>query len=288
MQEYQNLSFCDIIRLNTETRFSLMAKSKKISITLADLVAKGLTTSNASKIFKTTILPSIKSEVYQKNISVIFNFALTNDVSLFTKNTVTNVSELDAMCEEYLQNWVNKYVNDRDNPALKRPLKNFGEKDSALITRIAANTGADEKTLSTYLTGHFIYMSAENMNGMILEEFLAEVLEPHGWKWCAGSVLRAVDFCYISKDEIILLQIKNKYNTENSSSSAIRNGTEIRKWNRLRRPSAKVDRFAPIPNWDALIKLINADKDLAKQLTEEKYLKYIMLNSTKEIEKIDK
>lgn len=182
MQEYQNLSFCDIIRLNTETRFSLMAKSKKISITLADLVAKGLTTSNASKIFKTTILPSIKSEVYQKNISVIFNFALTNDVSLFTKNTVTNVSELDAMCEEYLQNWVNKYVNDRDNPALKRPLKNFGEKDSALITRIAANTGADEKTLSTYLTGHFIYMSAENMNGMILEEFLAEVLEPHGWK----------------------------------------------------------------------------------------------------------
>ena len=51
MHEYQNLSFCDIIRLNTETRFSLMAKSKKISITLADLVAKGLTTSNASKIF---------------------------------------------------------------------------------------------------------------------------------------------------------------------------------------------------------------------------------------------
>lgn len=265
-----------------------MEKPKKISITLADLITEGLSTSDAVNIFNTKILPSIESKVYQKNISVIFNFALTNDISLFTKNAVTNVRKLDAMCEEYLQNWVNKYVNDRDNPALKRPLKNFGEKDSALITRIAANTGADKETLSTYLTGHFIYMSAENMNGMILEEFLAEVLEPHGWKWCAGSVLRAVDFCYISEDETILLQIKNKYNTENSSSSAIRNGTEIRKWNRLRRPSTKVDRFAPVPNWDALIKLIDADDNLAKQLTEEKYLKYIMLNSTRKIEKIDK
>lgn len=265
-----------------------MTKSQKTPITLADLMSKGLTATQVSTIFKTKISPKIENTVYQKNITIIFNFALANDVSLFTKNSVTKVSRLDTMCEEYLQNWVTKYINDRENPALKRPLKNFGEKDSALITRIAANTGADEETLDKYLTGHFIYMSAENMNGMILEEFLAQVLEPHGWQWCAGSVLRAVDFCYISKSEIILLQIKNKYNTENSSSSAIRNGTEIKKWNRLRRPSAKIDRLTPIPNWDALIKLINANESLAKNLTEEEYLKYIRLNSTKEIEQIEK
>ena len=33
-----------------------------------------------------------------------------------------------------------------------------------------------KKVLNDYLRGHFLYMSAENMNGSILEEYLAEVL----------------------------------------------------------------------------------------------------------------
>lgn len=55
------------------------------------------------------------------------------------------------------------------------------------------------------------------------------------WVWCAGEVVKAVDFIRPSKQAGVdweSLQIKNRDNSENSSSSAIRNGTDIKKWYR--------------------------------------------------------
>ncbi len=74
-------------------------------------------------------------------------------------------------------------------------------------------------------------MCAENCVGALLERYLDSVLRKHGWHWCCGDFIKAIDF--ISKDKNgkwLVLQIKNRDNTENSSSSAIRNGTEIQKW----------------------------------------------------------
>ena len=59
----------------------------------------------------------------------------------------------------------------------------------------------------------------------LLEEYISISVRPYSWIWCNGNVLRAIDFC--SSDGSILLQIKNKSNTENSSSSSIRTGTNI-------------------------------------------------------------
>ncbi len=74
-------------------------------------------------------------------------------------------------------------------------------------------------------------MSSENCVGAILERYLDSVLRVQGWHWCCGDLVRAIDFIKQKSDGTwILLQVKNRDNSENSSSSAIRSGTPIQKW----------------------------------------------------------
>lgn len=73
-------------------------------------------------------------------------------------------------------------------------------------------------------------MCAENCVGALLERYLDSVLRSHGWVWCCGDFIRAVDFIYPKRNGWDALQIKNRDNSENSSSSAIRNNTKIQKW----------------------------------------------------------
>ena len=108
-------------------------------------------------------------------------------------------------------------------------------------------------------------MASENIVGDILERYIAHVLEPHGWVWASGSILRAIDFIY--QDEHgnwILLQVKNRDNSENSSSSAIREGTDIKKW--FRSFSRKQD-----TNWPAF-----PVPEFADLLSEEDFRKYLI------------
>ena len=85
----------------------------------------------------------------------------------------------------------------------------------------------------------------------MLERYLASVMEPRGWIWCSGSMVRAVDF--VRPPEAAgqgwrLLQVKNRDNSENSSSSAIRSGTAIEKWFRTfsKKPGTNWDDFPDI------------------------------------------
>lgn len=74
-------------------------------------------------------------------------------------------------------------------------------------------------------------MCAENCVGALLERYIDSVLRGHGWYWCCGAFVRAVDFIKKGNNgSWIVLQVKNRDNSENSSSSAIRNGTDIQKW----------------------------------------------------------
>lgn len=80
---------------------------------------------------------------------------------------------------------------------------------------------------------HLLSMGAENLVGELLERYLASIMEPQGWIWCSGSTVKAVDFIkppFAPCEKWKLLQVKNRDNSENSSSSAIRNGTDIEKW----------------------------------------------------------
>lgn len=227
-------------------------------------------------------LENAENSKYDDNLRELFTFALKHK-ELFTNNSIKLSGDAKGEISCYIDKWISKYIKDRENEKLATPLKNYGEKDEALISRVRASTRESEEVVQNYIDGHYLFMSAENMNGAILEEYLAEVLEPAGWQWCAGSVFRAIDFCYLSNEKPILLQVKNKYNTENSSSSAIRNGTEIKKWNRLSRPKVATGKFTPIPNWDTLHEIVQ-NPSLNDQLTEEKYLNYIETNSTSELD----
>ena len=78
---------------------------------------------------------------------------------------------------------------------------------------------------------HQLAMSAENCVGALLERYIDSVLRPYGWHWCCGSFVKAIDFVKQDQSGVWLaLQIKNRDNSENSSSSAIRNNTAIQKW----------------------------------------------------------
>jgi hypothetical protein len=73
-------------------------------------------------------------------------------------------------------------------------------------------------------------MGAENIVGDLLERYLANRLEPVGYVWCSGSVVKKIDFIRVFSSKVELLQIKNRSNSENSSSKSVRDGTNIRMW----------------------------------------------------------
>jgi hypothetical protein len=94
--------------------------------------------------------------------------------------------------------------------------------------------------------------------GGILEEYLAERLRAYGWFCAWGSTIRIVDFCSKNGD---LLQVKNRDNTENSSSGAIRDGTKVQKWVRGQSRSGKT-------NWESLNTFTGCDHLSESDFTE--------------------
>lgn len=112
--------------------------------------------------------------------------------------------------------------------------------------RLADLTGSD---LNKITYAHRLAMSAENILGLILEEYLADNLAEFGWHCAWGETVKSVDFVH---EDGQLLQIKNRSNSENSSSSAIRTGTKIEKWFRI-----KADKIEYM--WESLNKICGTD-----------------------------
>ncbi len=138
----------------------------------------------------------------------------------------------DNIAEKLALSWLKKYN------------KGFGNRISRRISKppqIVANPiidiiinsrlkGLKLEHLEQIKYAHRLSMSAENILGLLLEEFLAEKLTNYGWYCCWGDVIRHVDFCNI---EGSLLQVKNRSNSENSSSSRVRLSQPIEKWHRV-------------------------------------------------------
>ena len=92
-------------------------------------------------------------------------------------------------------------------------------------------------------------------------------IKSENWVWCTGSILRSIDFIKENKDNKknswIMLQIKNSDNSENSSSSKVRKGTNIKKW--FRRFSTR-----DATNWDKLVEITSN-----QTLNEENFLEFL-------------
>lgn len=184
------------------------------------------------------------------DLRFIFKVAL-NDMSLFS-----NINLIEgATYKDYIERWVRGYQEAMLNlPSERTASPKSSCSDPAIKTIVQYVTKVDDAEAENQSNHHNLFMSAENIQGNLLEEYIASVVRKYGWLWCNGNVLRAVDFCTI--DGSALLQIKNKSNTENSSSSAIRTGTTIQKWYRLGTKSRKGVRL-PDYKWDNLNSIIN-------------------------------
>ena len=110
---------------------------------------------------------------------------------------------------------------------------------------------------------HRLGMSAENILGLMLEEFLFSKLSQYGWAMAWGETIKSVDFCNASG---FLLQVKNRSNSENSSSSKIRSGKPIEKWFRVNANNGRYE-------WEALNAIVGACPGL--ELNEGAFQKFI-------------
>lgn len=137
--------------------------------------------------------------------------------------------------------------------------------DKLLRDILKAAYAVPDNMLDVAIRYHMEAMGAENFIGWILESYIACHAEPIGWVWCSGAVIRAVDFIKpIGAYKWRMLQIKNRSNSENSSSSRVRLGTTIEKWFRIYARNGAT-------NWNTF-----PDDELRKELSEDGFRDYII------------
>ncbi|MGB0466447.1 MAG: SinI family restriction endonuclease [Pontibacterium sp.] len=165
---------------------------------------------------------------WEGGASVVFS-AIVSDLNRVPGNIGGNNDDQNSA----IRKWLLKYQRGKDGRASQRTSNPPGTVSDPIIetiigARISVLTGGD---LNRINYAHRLGMSAENILGLILEEYLADNLEAHKWHCAWGETVKSVDFVH---EDGRLLQIKNRSNSENSSSSAVRNGTQIEKWFRIK------------------------------------------------------
>ena len=241
--------------------------------TLDTLIKKDILTKSESEQYFTDILDNLAlDENIQKNLKILFQCALyCGNPTLFPTVSV-NKEEKDAP-KEYIKKWVERYLQAiKHKPSARVATVKKAVDDPILKTMIKAEKNFDDKRVDMALDDHNLYMDAENIQGGLLEEYIDTHIAKLGWIWAEGEIIRASDFIKYdsNQNKYILLQIKNKYNSENSSSSAIRRGTEIKKWYRLGQ-QIHDKQSQPIYRWDKLNEIIGIEDEMS----EKDYAKFI-------------
>lgn len=173
----------------------------------------------AKRVFE-TCAPEFSIE-----LQVIANFLISN-VDLAPKPTRGH----EFGSEEYWERLAHKFVHGRKPRAPQEPVT---VPDSMVSVILQEYFGLDENVIAKVAKEHSLSMAAENIVGDLLERYIASKLEPLGWVWCSGEVVKKVDFLAARKGrsfEWVPVQVKNRDNSENSSSSSVRAGTSIVKW----------------------------------------------------------
>lgn len=161
---------------------------------------------------------------------------------------------------EYFSKLADKFIASREPKGPKAPETVPDEMVSFILHHYF---DIEETKLEQIKVEHSLSMGAENMVGDLLERYISSVLKDKGWVWCSGSVTRAIDFIKKDGDNWILLQVKNRDNSENSSSSSVRTRTTILKW--FRTFSKKQE-----TNWENF-----PDKESVKLLNEEDFKAFV-------------
>lgn len=148
---------------------------------------------------------------------------------VYSPVSASKIGKLDPGSQADLEARAQKFISGRN---LRAPAPPETVPDEMVSFIINQYFDVPESELSRAVELHNLCMGAENLVGDILERYIASVVEPD-WVWCSGSIIRAIDFVHKDKaGNWSTLQVKNRDNSENSSSSAIRAGTPIAKWYR--------------------------------------------------------
>ena len=205
-------------------------------------------------------------ETYSSDLEIVLRCAFSDVRNLPKLGYPKKINKVEQPIplKEYVNKFIDKYqkgYNNRPSVRIGNSSKTHSDPIVGLIFSLRVSN-TSEAELKKIVEGHSLQMSIENIIGDLLEEYLSIKLCDYNWVCCWGSSIDAVDFCN-SKGE--LLQIKNSDNSENSSSSRVRNGTEIKKLSR--RKSTQSNTFY----WEKLIELTGA-----KNISEEDFRGFVI------------
>ncbi|MFH0240815.1 SinI family restriction endonuclease [Vibrio alginolyticus] len=135
----------------------------------------------------------------------------------------------DALALSDIDKWLNKYLNgykNRKSVTQGNPTNTCDDDiNDTIINAIRSNIN-----MNTINEASKLLKRSQMAIGNLLEEYLAEELAIYGWYMAWGETVKSTDLVSNKNER---LQVKNRNNTENSSSSQVRNGTDIIKWHRL-------------------------------------------------------
>jgi hypothetical protein len=212
------------------------------------------------------------AEIIANNAMLSINPSLVNSyvgiikfLSIYPEaaSTIRGLNAPGIGTEDYITKQASLFSNARIPNSPKPPKTVPDEMVSVILT---SYFDIDPSDISRISKEHMLSMGAENLVGELLERYLALIMEPKGWIWCSGAMVKAVDFIkppVSANDSWRLLQVKNRDNSENSSSSAIRIGTNIEKWHRTF--SKKIG-----SNWDAF-----PDATIRDYLSENAFKEFV-------------
>ena len=206
-----------------------------------------------------------------EELEIILEFAEDKPNSLVRSNK-TLLSYSDNEKKKY------SYASTEHETVLKKKLIKGRKKifkkpktfpDLAVYEFLKENKDYSDEIIQNVIQYHYDAMGAENILGHFLEEFINENKEDDSWIWCSGSVVDKIDFIQKVENENKetswrALQIKASSNTENSSSSEVRENTEILFW--CRRNATKKNS----QNWGKLQEFISNEN-----LNEENFLEFL-------------
>lgn len=224
-------------------------------------------------------LDSNKYDLNESDKETVRNlFSLgTENIHSFPKVGVKSDSTNPA---DYIEKWLNRYIKahkNRPSSRVANPKSSADDPSLAIMVKAVENYTDDE--INRAVKDHSLFMNAENVQGNLLEEYINTHASKEGWIWAEGETIRACDFVrnHPKYHYPEYIQIKNRDNTENSSSSAIRQGTTISKWNRLT-TRKKNKKPYPVYNWEKLNELMRLDEN--NQLSEEDYRLFLQRVAT--------
>ena len=168
---------------------------------------------------------------------------------------------LDNSSPTYWEKLARRFVRGREAQSFPRP-KTIPDPMVSVILNV--RYGVEKDRLDQVKQEHALSMVAENAVGELLERYISDAMGGTGWVWVSGSLIKAIDFIRRKGGGFEELQIKNRDNSENSSSSAIRKGTTIKKWCRTKSKTGET-------MWD----YFPVDADFDGDLSEEGFQRWV-------------